>query len=525
MSTLDWQSVLDIDLAIANCRTDIFGDWHRDPWAWPELEWLGTDAGMPLVIERLNSRGVRRSRPIDVAKENFLTRPAVVFDPLDRLIFQALVDRSSAKLIGDMDPWVFSWRLSRRKAKSGRYTDNGDEWKSYRNSMSNLSDRFDLGLATDIVSFFESVPIESLCEEVAVELGAGLVTERLVDLVHSWSGIVGRKGLPQRSWGSSVLANFYLRPVDDVLRRKGSFYLRKPARGRRIRHYGITRWVDDIWIFATREERLRATQLALQDGMRELGLHLHAGKTMVYEGEELQKAAKDLQRSAIDNELRDAPATTDELDALIAEILANPTSVSQTLVRLATVRMRSHRVFDRVDDFVEVAPAMPHCSQHLARLFRDSGKWRELEGWFIDYAQGDWAQISWAVAQLGTMFPSGSKNGQGTPSTIVQEFFAEVLAGDKTVKCGASPSLTALLAQRVSQWDPPAARNILREQAPEADHPMDRRVLALAGLNAGERRAWASGVLSEFEENRVTQTFLQERRYRSVRPAADFEGH
>jgi hypothetical protein len=40
MPTIDWMNTLELDRAVANCRTDIYGDWYRDPWSWPELEWI-----------------------------------------------------------------------------------------------------------------------------------------------------------------------------------------------------------------------------------------------------------------------------------------------------------------------------------------------------------------------------------------------------------------------------------------------------------------------------------------------------
>src|SRR5439155_26887009 len=113
MPSIDWLAILDIKRAAANCRTDIFGDWYRDPWSWPELEWL-SDHPDP-VVQRLNSSGVRRLAPINVAKENFVLRPASVLDIVDRLVYQALVDRLSVKLLAGCPTWMFSWRLSRQQ--------------------------------------------------------------------------------------------------------------------------------------------------------------------------------------------------------------------------------------------------------------------------------------------------------------------------------------------------------------------------------------------------------------------------
>src|SRR5690349_3325615 len=107
-----WRDILDYELAAKNVRTDIFGDWHRDPWDWPELEWV-VESQPQLIADRLDSTLSYASFPLDVAKENFFTRPAIVFDIVDRVAVQALVDRTSAKLLEASPPWMYSWRLSR----------------------------------------------------------------------------------------------------------------------------------------------------------------------------------------------------------------------------------------------------------------------------------------------------------------------------------------------------------------------------------------------------------------------------
>jgi hypothetical protein len=37
---MDWLNELDLDLALYNVHNDILGDWYRDPWDWPELNWV-----------------------------------------------------------------------------------------------------------------------------------------------------------------------------------------------------------------------------------------------------------------------------------------------------------------------------------------------------------------------------------------------------------------------------------------------------------------------------------------------------
>jgi hypothetical protein len=132
---VDWLRAVDLDRALANCRYDLIGDWYRDPWGWPEMTWALSNA--QVVIQRLDAAGVRASVAIDVPKTNFATRPALVFDPLDRLCYQALVDAVSVQLIASLPPWAYGTRLSRVDPKRGFYTIR-NEWAWYRDRLQAL---------------------------------------------------------------------------------------------------------------------------------------------------------------------------------------------------------------------------------------------------------------------------------------------------------------------------------------------------------------------------------------------------
>src|SRR5689334_9929186 len=98
---IDWSEALNFGQATKNVRGDTIGDWYRDPWGWPEIEWVSKEAPS-LLIARLNDRGAKRALALDVPKENFVLRPAMLLDPLDRIAYQALVDSLSVQLAGDL---------------------------------------------------------------------------------------------------------------------------------------------------------------------------------------------------------------------------------------------------------------------------------------------------------------------------------------------------------------------------------------------------------------------------------------
>ncbi len=512
---IDWLNVLDIQLASKNVRTDIFGDWYNDPWDWPEHEWLLSAGGQTHVLDALRSSDIRRGLALDVAKENFSVRPAFIFDPVDRMIFQALVDRVSVNLVGDMPKWSYSWRLSRLKPKAGHYADMGNEWKGYRKRLNTLSAFFDVALTSDIVSFFPSIPIERLIISIYDQGRRSTVIERLVQLLDGWSHISERGGLPMRANASSILASMYLKPLDDILQYHGRQAVARGFLAKYVFSNGTAaRWVDDIWLFGRDIADMRVAQLDAQEVMRSLGLNMNLAKTDVLEGDEMMTRARQLEHSAVEVALLAAQPNFEPLDDLIERIVAKPEMASHTSVRFAAVRMRKYTHYKRIDELVNVAPRMPHASEALARLFKESGKSTELGDWYAEYVSSKWAKIELAIANFTLMFPAAT-----VPQGVVQETIENKLSS------GCSLPMLAIGAQRLAKWQPDRARTLLRELARKADHPLQRRVIALAALGAGESSVWISKLLSEFRENAVTLDYLRERNFAEVKGHAEFIGY
>jgi hypothetical protein len=499
----EWLEALDVGLALKNCHDDLIGEWYRDPWSWPELAWV-VRRRPDLLVSRLNSTGTRMASPIDVAKENFGMRPALIMDPLDRLAYQALTDRLSLRLIRPLPSWAYIARLSRRTPTAGVYVSN-KEWDFYRARLKGLVARYRHLLTTDVVSFFASIPIDRLSERIEQRAGGGRVTARLLSMLAGWDAIPNRSGLPQRFLASSVLANMYLAPVDDVLQRFG--------RTRRGLPFRIARWMDDMWLFGNSEARLRHAQVELSEAMRSIGLDMNVSKTKVLEGADAEREVQQREHSAVDIALQLDEPDYAPLDSLISTVLGAPEMAERTTIRFATRRMRQSGRFDRVAEFAEVARRMPHAADILARLFRDSDHWQELDEWFIEYAGSDWAVSEWSVAQFATMFPSDGLVSDGT-----FDFLADQLVANSSVP------MLAVAAQRLAAWDADEARVRIRERAETVVHPLERRVLALAATAADEEPGFARELLAEFEENSATLEMLKARRFRPVPVAPDFTG-
>jgi len=255
MARTDWANKIDWEAAAANVTEDAKGDWYRDPWGWPEYAYvLASDR--ETIMMRARASGVKRAARIDVPKGNFATRPAIVLEPLDRLVLQGLTDFISAKLIGKLPPWVYGWRRPRKDPKPHRYTDNEQEWDSYRSHLKSLVRVYDIALRADIVSCFASIPVDRACEDIEHLSGRNEVSGRIIDMLTLYGQIPGRSGIPQRSLASCVIANMYLGRLDKVL---SDYSASRSGIFARLAHGDlVVRWMDDFWIFGSKEAPLRA---------------------------------------------------------------------------------------------------------------------------------------------------------------------------------------------------------------------------------------------------------------------------
>jgi Reverse transcriptase (RNA-dependent DNA polymerase) len=506
---MDSTTDLDYMLALRNVRTDLIGDWYRDPWSWPEYDYVRRQSWASLS-PRAAANGIRRVAIVDVPKENFGIRPAIVMDPLDRLLYQAVVDHVSQRITSDLGSWVFGWRLPRREPRAGRYSRNSTEWRYYREGLSRLAAGNSCGLRTDIVACFASIPVIRVAEDVERLAKPSPITDRLANLLVAFDGVPRRGGLPQRSKASSILANMYLRRIDRVLREHDERRSTDPV-GFFFGAGGTLRWMDDIWVFGEDEGSLRAVQLKIQDAARDARLELNLAKTSVKSGENLIAAARHIQHSAIDEALEHNPPEYRPLQELIDQLIDDPEHADRSLIHFATERMRGHRLKSRRRALIAVAERMPHGADHLARAFRDLGWWRGLQDWYLDYRSGPWAVLDWSVANFGAMFPSS-----GRVSGAIHECMAETLTSRPSIP------LFALAAQRLASWKPMLARDTIREVLPAADHPLERRILGLAALQVNEERSFIRGVLGEYDENVATLQMIEDRSFAPIDPSPDF---
>jgi hypothetical protein len=505
---IDWLNALDLKQAVENIKNEIPGDWYQDPWGWPELGFM-LQKQQEFIAENLNGSGVRAVALLDVPKENWGTRPAVILDIADRLSYHALTDNLSVKLIGSMSPDVYGWRLPAVDPKPGIYSHNNNQWDGYRSHLGLLADLYPIALKTDLVSFFASIPVGLAQEAIQDHCQKNEVTKRLCDMVDGFGSIPDRSGLMQRSTASAVLANMYVEPLDDVLKHHSSGMM--VLGGSKVQHRSFARWMDDIWLFGIDAAAMRRAQMDLQAVAQTLGLNLNYAKTDVLEGKDVAEQAKEIEHSAVDDALEDEP-DFGPLEALIDKLLLQPEKASRTSLKFAATRMRKHNSRYRVQEIIGLARRMPHAADGWSRLFKEAFTNGSLQDWYLDYVASDWATHEWSVAYFGRMFPSETKARRP-----LCDFFEQSIRDANT-----GLPLLAVASQRLGAWDAGAARDSYREGYRRSSTPHARRVLALAALGAGETRAKVKSWLSMDRENAPTLAMLESYGWKGPKVQQDF---
>ncbi|PZS34625.1 MAG: hypothetical protein DLM59_04410 [Pseudonocardiales bacterium] len=487
-------STLDLGRAASNVTSEFKGDWYKDPWGWPELRWLAAD-GHEAVFEDCRSSGARRVALLDVPKENWGTRPAVVLDIVDRLMYQSLIDSISLPLIGGLPADVYGWRLAPVAPTRARYQSNKIQWDSYRGRLRELASVNSVALKSDIVSFFASVTTDVLSECIQDRVSPGVIADRLISFLEG-SQRPTRSGLPQRSLASAILANVVLGPLDDVLLGyrldafKGTFFESLGP--------GFTRWMDDIWLFLDDPAKARQAQRDLQHAAHTIGLHLNSAKTDLLEGDRVAEEALLIEHSAIDEAIED-DGDFGKLEEMIDRILDDPDHIGRTTVKFVVSRLLKHKTNYKTDELLAVAHRMPHVADSLARLFKARMTSGLLQDWFLEYCDSDWSSFPWAIAQYSRMFASGT-----IPRRATREFFMERLSDANT-----ELPLLAVAVQRLARWDAPQCRSLASDALRRADNPQPRRVLALGALCARATRRSVRLWLGAEPENRTTLKFLE----------------
>lgn len=266
LTTLD----LDWKLAGQRLRKDSRDDFWPDPIALADIV-VEVDTGDGRVMTQLKSYRPRKALAYPVPKANLTTRDSIILRPVDRLVYQALVDRIIPEVDPNLATSVFSHRLRSPKDK-WIFRPGVAQWQAFTDAVrQRLTEQPGSYLvATDVAQYFEAIRLKSLRMQMENVLGVQYerlrsVVEVLFACLNGWCPYDGY-GLVQNTDPSSFLGNIHLDYVDKAMARDG---------------FPILRYMDDIRIVVQTERDARCALLALVGHLRELGLGLNSAKTSI----------------------------------------------------------------------------------------------------------------------------------------------------------------------------------------------------------------------------------------------------
>jgi hypothetical protein len=472
--------------AAKNVRGDIHGDWYQDPWGWPEIEWLGSEAATS-VAARLEGDKHSWTLALDVPKKNGGVRPGLLLNPLDRIAFQALVDELSLEAAGHLPEWVHGWRLARIRPEKGHYEPNREEWDLFSRRVNSLCKTFAYTAHLDIQSFFATVDTSQTLAVLGRRYRNAAVIDRLETFFNAWHACPNGAGLPQRSLASSIIAHTVLRPLDAYLDRLTD-------RGH-SKAFAASRWMDDIWIHGDNEDELRSCVSELENLLSSLKLSLNAEKSLVFASAEADKLVQLVDVSAADSE--------DETDTTVDEVLINAEDVPPFWTRRKLFRLLKrpnpniHTQFDpeRFHEFTYLAST-------LAPLFRTTGDWKRFSNVYLKLANRCVSQENLTVVIWAAMFPSSPEHGiEPVRDYFIHNMFSEPLR-----------LLTPLAAQRLTDW----ASWVDAISAPQNQEDQFRlRGVNYAALNIEGLSNSVSRITMELGDE-VTHAFLKSRNFAPI---------
>ncbi|MFG2258575.1 reverse transcriptase domain-containing protein [Streptomyces mirabilis] len=513
---------LDAKKAAEICTTEMFGDWYRDPWAWPELNWITNRPGdFPWneIILKDNSLRTRREpwfEPIVVPKSRLGVRPAVVMSLDCKMAYAAAVNQVAGKMHSNLPDWVHGWRLR----GGSDLVKNGDEWSNYMSFFDVPDESETFALQTDITSFFASINVERMSGIVYDVAGKTAGAQLIEHILLEHDQMSSRSGLPQRSWASAILANRYMTALDDSI-------AKRLDRGVLT---GAVRWMDDIYVTGD-EAHLYRFFLEFQGRVREMGLEANASKSNL-------GPLKDIKQDVLLEDLKEVPvpvkrrlvvsqfgsdvraAEVDEIDlsalkSIEAAALTSPHLLPSTSLKAVLRALRTHKHFDGFEGWLTAANRLPHVADALGRYFRDAIKddrdlLEKYCAWLGDFCASPWSTIPWASAQFALAVP-GVKN---------QDFLYMM---QDWLNVSSDIHQISVAAQRLSRLDPVAAKDIVRSRIDSEARPAFQRIYAIALLSAKDDKALVTRLIKRDARNILTAQYLEAVKYAIPKVAEDYD--
>ncbi|MFH8479742.1 RNA-directed DNA polymerase [Streptomyces sp. NPDC018055] len=244
---------------------------------WPTLS---NEIQRDIAID--NTR-IQNIEVIDLPKDPVSVRPLVRFSLRDRILYEALVFGLARQVDRQIFSSVYSYRW---KKYAFAFRKPIDMWLDMQQSASRYlwKNPRHFAARTDVTAFYESIHIETLSDDLEAATGELEWVAKLTTYLDSFQSFHSAWGIPQGSDASGILANLYLLPVDELLRRRGIKSLR---------------YSDDIYLFGSDFWNLRDAILQINEIFRSRRLSMATQKTKIMSGTDAIGYFRDVEKDAI----------------------------------------------------------------------------------------------------------------------------------------------------------------------------------------------------------------------------------
>lgn len=277
---------LNIWRAIERLKKDIKDDWFQDPI---NFQFLLSKKFFHKRLENFigNNKSYKPSslaKHFTIPKSGYSTRPSIETSFIDRIIYQAYVDRLAENMDNILHPQIYSFRYNSGKGNNKyMYHFSIEQWKKYvYQTKFVLNKERPYLVVADITNFFENINttllldyLKSLIhdyvkEDTKEELYR--IVESIGDLIKHWNDkqINSEFGIPQNRDASSFLANLFLNKIDKIMIYSNN-------------HKYYYRYMDDIRIVCESKAEAIKAIYDLSIAMRDLGLNLNSSKTTIFD--------------------------------------------------------------------------------------------------------------------------------------------------------------------------------------------------------------------------------------------------
>ncbi len=319
-------ALVDLPTALQHLKNQDLG---RDIWI-PDVLRFADDLINPTVLRdeaaaRIdNALLLAPATPIPVPKSPIFLRNAVNLALPDRLAYHAVVLAMAPTLDALIGEEAYAARLGtgHKFLKSLRAF---ARWKSAVRAHAEAAGGY--VIETDVTAFFDCINHTVLMREVRDAGVPAPLANTLSQMLKRWQ-VAPNTGLPQGPDASRLLANFYMRAIDDVMTR--------------IPGIAYFRYMDDVRIIASTRHLAISALHEFDDECKKRNLVLSTKKTELKTAAEAIKASRDSDLNAVKYAFDTDETSTEvrkSLSALFRGALKSDGTVNATRARFSLYRL------------------------------------------------------------------------------------------------------------------------------------------------------------------------------------------